>query len=197
MNKITYLEQLKKSLSNLPKAYTDEILKDYENHFEEGILLGKPEEKIANDLGNLKVIASEIIAQYYTENSSELKSKNNISNILFLLSNAGIGALNMVVILPLVLSVSACVVCIYACDYMLLFMPIAFVLHLIFPSLSITIGTANGSILLQLIITVICVVSGYLLHKLLKTYTRNFFKWVAMYVVKSVKFQILPLKKDL
>ncbi|MEW9094297.1 MAG: DUF1700 domain-containing protein [Clostridiaceae bacterium] len=189
MNKISYLDQLEKSLGNLPKNYRDDILKDYYNHFEEGILIGKLEEEISSNLGDVNVIARNIISEYYAEHSDQVKSAKNNSSKLFPIANIIIGIFNMLAIVPLILSISLLIITLYILAYILLAMPVFLILHWILPSLPINIGSENY--LVQLVVTALSTALGYYLHKLLKTYTGNYFKWASIYLNKSVKFQIL------
>ncbi|WP_315117334.1 HAAS signaling domain-containing protein [uncultured Clostridium sp.] len=189
INKVSYLEQLEKKLEKLPKNYRDDILKDYYNHFEEGMLIGKSEEEIASNLGDVNVIARNIISEYYAEHSEQVQNTKNNSSKLFAIANIVIGIFNMLAIVPLILSISLLIITLYILAYILLAMPIFLVLHWILPSLPINIGSQNY--LLQLVITALSTALGYYLHKLLKTYTGKYFKWVSIYINKSVKFQIL------
>lgn len=189
MNKFSYLEQLEKNLGKLPKNYRDDILKDYYNHFEEGMLIGKSEEEIASNLGDVNVIARNIISEYYAEHSEQVENTKNNSSKLFAIANIVIGIFNMLAIVPLILSISLLVITLYILAYILLAMPIFLILHWILPSLLINIGSENY--LIQLVITTLSTALGYYLHKLLKTYTGNYFKWVSIYLDKSIKFQIL------
>ena len=46
MNKVEYLEALKEALKDTDKDVMDEILSDYEEHFQVGMENGKTEEEI-------------------------------------------------------------------------------------------------------------------------------------------------------
>lgn len=58
MNKKEYLELLKISLQHLSLDELNDILSDYEEHFEIGISKGKSEEEISEELGHPKEVAS-------------------------------------------------------------------------------------------------------------------------------------------
>ncbi|MBU3217720.1 DUF1700 domain-containing protein (plasmid) [Clostridium estertheticum] len=64
-----YLDLLNNKMGNLPEGYKKEILKDYENHFQKGLLVGKTENNIACELGEVDLIAKNIVAEYYIEHS--------------------------------------------------------------------------------------------------------------------------------
>jgi len=73
MNKEKFLERLKQELKSLSKNESEEILLDYEEHFDLGMEAGKTEEEIANSLGNPNQIAKEILGNYQI-NSETLES---------------------------------------------------------------------------------------------------------------------------
>lgn len=59
MNKETYLNELAQALKMYDKAYVDEIISDYDAHFEGGRQQGKSEADICAELGSV----SDVIAQ--------------------------------------------------------------------------------------------------------------------------------------
>lgn len=60
MGKKEYMELLAKKLKGVNKEVRNEILEDYEQHFEEGIAAGKSEDEIVDELGNIDDMLSEI-----------------------------------------------------------------------------------------------------------------------------------------
>lgn len=60
MNKETYLNELAQALKLYDKAYVDEIISDYEAHFENGIRQGKSEADICRELGSVSDVIEEI-----------------------------------------------------------------------------------------------------------------------------------------
>lgn len=76
MNKVEYLEALKEALKDTDKDVMDEILSDYEEHFQVGMENGKTEEEICEELGSIEDLVEEIKEVYGTENkSSDSKQK--------------------------------------------------------------------------------------------------------------------------
>lgn len=76
MNKGEYLEALKKALKDTDKDVMDEILADYEEHFQVGMENGKTEEEICEELGSIEDLVEEIKEVYGTDNkSSDSKQK--------------------------------------------------------------------------------------------------------------------------
>ena len=56
MNRDEFIGILRNELSGIPKEEIEDILYDYEEHFEIGIHKGKTEEEIAKELGNPKIL---------------------------------------------------------------------------------------------------------------------------------------------
>lgn len=75
MNKVEYLEALKVALKNTDKEIMEEIISDYEEHFQVGVENGKTEEQICEDLGSIEDLVSEIKEVYGTDKKSEKKDK--------------------------------------------------------------------------------------------------------------------------
>lgn len=60
MNKETYLNELAQALKMYDKTYVDEIISDYDAHFEGGRQQGKSEEDICAELGSVSDVIAEI-----------------------------------------------------------------------------------------------------------------------------------------
>src|ERR1700734_1931146 len=63
MNKQEFLHELDKALASLSKEERQDILRDMEEYFHEGMSRGQSEEDIVNKLGSPKEIADTIIAE--------------------------------------------------------------------------------------------------------------------------------------
>lgn len=77
-----YLDTLENKVKCLPELYSKDILNDYRSHFHEGALMGKTEDDIANELGDVDFIANNIIAEYYIENSNMIDDTKKIHKSL-------------------------------------------------------------------------------------------------------------------
>ncbi len=62
MNKQDYMFKLTNSLAEFDAGVRDEIVSDYEEHFEMGALEGKSEEQIAQELGSIEELVSDLRA---------------------------------------------------------------------------------------------------------------------------------------
>jgi len=56
MNRVEFLRELKKTISSMTSSEKEDIVRDYEEHFDAGSREGKTEEEIARALGNPRVI---------------------------------------------------------------------------------------------------------------------------------------------
>ena len=75
MNKVEYLDALKASLKDTDKDVMEEIIADYEEHFQVGAENGKTEEQICEDLGSIEDLVQEIKEVYNTGSNSERKEE--------------------------------------------------------------------------------------------------------------------------
>ncbi len=60
MTKAAYMAELKAGLCGFDKEIRDEIINDYDEHFEEGIALGKTEDEICKELGSVEELVEEL-----------------------------------------------------------------------------------------------------------------------------------------
>ena len=67
MNKVEYLDALKAALKNTDQDIMNEIIADYEEHFQVGMENGKSEEQICEDLGSIEDLVKEIKEVYHTD----------------------------------------------------------------------------------------------------------------------------------
>jgi len=60
MNRNEYMEQLRNAVSGYDAEIRDEIISDYEEHFNIGIMNGKTEEQICSELGSIQELTEEL-----------------------------------------------------------------------------------------------------------------------------------------
>jgi DUF4097 and DUF4098 domain-containing protein YvlB len=80
MNKMEYLNALKEALKDTDESVMEEIISDYEEHFQVGIEKGKSEEQICEELGSINDLVDEIKEVYRAENSKRDKEDENQTN---------------------------------------------------------------------------------------------------------------------
>lgn len=77
MNKIEYLKALKEALRDIDESVMEEIVSDYEEHFQVGIEKGKSEEEICEDLGSIDDLVEEIKGVYNTDSKEDKKESDD------------------------------------------------------------------------------------------------------------------------
>lgn len=77
MNKVEYLDALKAALKDTDKDIMEEIISDYEEHFQVGTENGKTEEQICEDLGSIDDLVAEIKEVYTTDKKAEKKTEQS------------------------------------------------------------------------------------------------------------------------
>lgn len=103
MNKKEYLERLRALLKGLPADEVEDIIFDYEDHFNAGIEDGKNEEEIADALGDIKSISKQYKVTASISNAEQNMSASNIFKAI--LATAGLGFFNLVFVLGPLLGV--------------------------------------------------------------------------------------------
>lgn len=92
MNKTKFLTLLRKKLDGMPIKEQNELLEDYETHYDFGQQQGKTEEEISSELGDPLELAVEAMAEYNRSfsgksNHSSFRSGNIVAAIgLFMLN---------------------------------------------------------------------------------------------------------------
>lgn len=97
MSKKAYLTTIADNIRKLPKDEQNEIMMEYEEHFENAKLRGRSEHEIAQKLGNPKLIAQEIILQYKITKAENQPSFNNLYKAV--LATLGLGIVNLLCVL--------------------------------------------------------------------------------------------------
>ncbi|WP_160848956.1 HAAS signaling domain-containing protein [Pontibacillus yanchengensis] len=97
MTHTEYLKHLEKHLHQLSDQEKQEVLADYQEHFEMGMLEGREASDIAKDLGHPRDIAKEVYVQSRIENAETNKSITNLSHAI--LSTMSLGLFNLIIVL--------------------------------------------------------------------------------------------------
>lgn len=112
MNKKQFLSELKTSLNSLPKAELNDIMYDYEEHFEIGTENGETEESICATLGYPSDIAKQYRAEYTIRKAETTESAPNILRAIF--ASIGLGLFNLIVVLAPFLTVIGILIALFA-----------------------------------------------------------------------------------
>lgn len=97
MNKEQFLEKLEAPLKRLPDEDRNELLYDYEEHFETGIMKGYSEEELANQLGDPKKLGRDLLAEYRIDQAEDEKSVKHILQAIF--ATMSVSFLNIILVL--------------------------------------------------------------------------------------------------
>jgi uncharacterized membrane protein len=78
MNKIEFVEQMRRSLSSIDDyTYVNDTIAYYENYIESQIRMGKSEEQVMQELGDPRLIAKSICASHMTEGEEQGNAYTN------------------------------------------------------------------------------------------------------------------------
>ncbi len=97
MTKDQFLKQLDSALHKLSRSERQDILHDYEEHFEVGLEEGKTEEQIAASLGSPNQIANELLTSYHLEKTETGAGAGNIIRAVW--AAIGLVFFNLVIVL--------------------------------------------------------------------------------------------------
>lgn len=97
MTKYNFLNELDRRLAKLPEADRKEIMRDYEEHFENALEAGKTDEEVIATLGSVEKIAKEVAADYHVEMAREKSDISSVFRAVFAVG--GLGFLNLVFVL--------------------------------------------------------------------------------------------------
>ncbi len=97
MNKGEFLRRLSKALDNLPAVEKNDILFDYEEHFNIGMEAGRTEEEIAQSLGDPYILSKQINVNYMINKAEKTATAGNVLKAV--LASVGLGFFNLVFVL--------------------------------------------------------------------------------------------------
>ena len=101
MTRQEFLARLRAGARGLPPAATDEIIGDYEAHFDDGAAAGRDEASVAQALGDPDRLARELKAQASLNRWEAERNPSAAANAVFAV--LGLGAIDILVLLPIVL----------------------------------------------------------------------------------------------
>ncbi|EJL94046.1 putative membrane protein [Herbaspirillum sp. CF444] len=104
MNRETFLRTLRAGLAGLSRQEIDEILADYETHFDEASASGRSEAEVAQALGDPARLARELRAETGLRRFEAHRSVANLATAMFAL--AGLAAVDIFFLLPLLLVIA-------------------------------------------------------------------------------------------
>ncbi|MCJ7665328.1 MAG: DUF1700 domain-containing protein [Actinobacteria bacterium] len=97
MNKKEFLNGLSKYLRGIPREDEQDIISDFEEHFEMGMKEGRTEEELAESLGDPKALANQLRASIMVARAEKETTAVNITRAVF--ASLGLGFFNLIFIL--------------------------------------------------------------------------------------------------
>lgn len=94
MTKNQFLAELERQLYKLPKQEVEDILRDYDEYFQNAQFDGKDEHEVIKSLGSPKQLAKELLATYYFEEVQKSATFSNIARAVW--AAVGLGFLNII-----------------------------------------------------------------------------------------------------
>ena len=103
MTRADFLRRLKAGLVGLPTSTASDILNDYEAHFDDGLAAGRTEAEVAAALGDPVRLARELKAEAGIQRWHQEKNPSAAAGAVFAV--LGLGALDILILLPLLMGV--------------------------------------------------------------------------------------------
>lgn len=175
MTKTAYMDKLKAYLHNLPLEELEDILSDYDEHFEVGLSKGKTAEEISKELGD----PYDISRNYINANSiNNVAVSNNNNGILIILL---LTAFNIIIVLGPYISIVGLLIGMYISGLSFIFGGIALMLGNAFnfiriisqPHILTSLGFGIGLSSLGVLTLILAIY----LSKLLISLTKRYISW--------------------
>lgn len=134
MTRSEFIAALRRGLAGFGAARTNDIIADYESHFDEGLASGRSEEEIAAALGDPARLARELRAEQGFKRWEEQKTPSNLAGAVLAL--AGLATVDIMFILPFLMGVFATVLGLFAVVLAMLICGVIFSMGSLFPGLA-------------------------------------------------------------
>ena len=181
MNRDDFLKQLRQSLYGLSEEEIQDIILDYEEHFQIALSKGKTEEEISKELGNPRDIANNYInsATGTTREETIVSNSNNNSRKFVLLALLGI--FNLIIVLGPYIGIIGILLGFFGLGIGFFFAGIGILFGVPFMALG-SIGQFHGLTVIAFCIGfmglgVLVVLLGVYLAKLLYKLTMKYIQW--------------------
>jgi uncharacterized membrane protein len=107
MTRADFMTRLRRGLAGLPPATIDDIATDYDTHFADAIAAGRSEQEVAGALGAPGRLARELRAEAGLKKWEEQKNPSAAAAAVFAV--LGLGAIDIIVLLPILMGVVAAI----------------------------------------------------------------------------------------
>jgi uncharacterized membrane protein len=119
MTRAEFMARLRRGLVGLPSATVTEAAADYEAHFDEALAAGRSEQEAAAALGDPTRLARELRAELGLKRWEEQKSPSSAMGAILAL--LGLGALDLIILLPLLMSVVSAMLSMFVAVVVMIF----------------------------------------------------------------------------
>jgi uncharacterized membrane protein len=103
MTRADFIARLKNGLVGLPTTTANDIIADYETHFADGAAAGRTEAEVASALGDPDRLARELKAEAGIQRWQQEKNPSAAASAVFAV--LGLGAIDILILLPLLMGV--------------------------------------------------------------------------------------------
>jgi uncharacterized membrane protein len=111
MNKKEFLDSLSKYMRGVPREDEQDILNDFEEHFQMGISEGRSEEELAKSLGDPKMLANQFRANIMVAQAEKETTAANITKAVF--ASLGLGFFNLIFVLGPFIAIFAILIALF------------------------------------------------------------------------------------
>lgn len=187
MNKKEFINELKKNLKGLSKGDKEEIIEDYEEHFEIGKKKNRKESEIAKALGNPKQIAKQAKVELLVTKAEDEKSVKNIFSAVF--ATIGLSFFNLIFVVGIFFALLAVIIALFATGFAIIISGLALTIVAFLPAVDFFyISAFNHTSIFFGGMTLIS------LGGLFSIGTYYIGKWFYIGTIKYVKFNIRIIK---
>jgi uncharacterized membrane protein len=103
MTRAEFIDRLKEGLVGLPTTTANDIIADYQTHFDDGIAAGRTEAEVASALGDPVRLARELKAEAGIQRWHQEKNPSAAAGAVFAV--LGLGAIDILILLPILMTV--------------------------------------------------------------------------------------------
>lgn len=119
MTRAEFIARLKNGLVGLPTTTANDIVADYETHFEDGLAAGRTEAEVAAALGDPARLARELKAEAGIQRWHQEKNPSAAASAVFAV--LGLGAIDILILLPILMTVAGALIGLFIAAITLLF----------------------------------------------------------------------------
>ena len=191
MTKKDFFTRLEKGMKGVPREYKQEILSDFEHHFDDAEADGRTEDEICSSLGNPTMIGKASRVEFLVKEAETRKSTKNVFRAI--LAAAGLSLVNVLFVLAPFVSVWTVITSIWAVAAGLALGGVGSIVGMIFSSfLRSYLGGTISSVLFMVFSGIGISALGVLLGFGMYYVTRWFYRVTLSYI----KINISIIKKE-